>query len=246
MRNINKRYSVLVSAGMLLLASPLHAGDLTIPNEFTAGTPAVAAEVNANFDAVEVAVDDNDLRINDLLARVEALEAQASEPALSVETFFATDLMFMQMSGDLTVPVVTGNQTPAGTIGSGVDWHPLPALTDVPFTVDEDDTTVIIETHGEAYLTDFNAWSRLNVAIRIDGQVPENGAIESLRMVSDDNLSSGGATWGIAHATILSAGEHTFTVLVKGSAQNQSDLTLEGRSGTGYEGRIKARVMQVH
>lgn len=39
------------------------AGQVTIPNSFTAGTPAVATEVNANFNAVETAVDDNDNRI---------------------------------------------------------------------------------------------------------------------------------------------------------------------------------------
>lgn len=36
---------------------------MTIPNTFTAGTPAVAAQVNANFSAVKTAVDDNDARI---------------------------------------------------------------------------------------------------------------------------------------------------------------------------------------
>jgi hypothetical protein len=40
------------------------AGELTIPNTFRAGTPAVAAEVNANFTAVEVAIDDNALRLS--------------------------------------------------------------------------------------------------------------------------------------------------------------------------------------
>ncbi len=39
------------------------AGNVTIPNTFTSGTPAVAAEVNSNFGAVETAVDDNDGRI---------------------------------------------------------------------------------------------------------------------------------------------------------------------------------------
>ena len=41
----------------------IQAADLTIPNTFTAGTPAVAADVNANFTAVESAVDDNNTNI---------------------------------------------------------------------------------------------------------------------------------------------------------------------------------------
>lgn len=46
------------------------AGDLNIPNTFISGTPAVAAEVNANFAATEAAVDDNNARINDNAADI--------------------------------------------------------------------------------------------------------------------------------------------------------------------------------
>ena len=41
---------------MALVALPAWGVDLTIPNTFTAGTPAVAAEVNANFTATATAV----------------------------------------------------------------------------------------------------------------------------------------------------------------------------------------------
>ncbi len=50
----------------LFIGSAVFAGDLSIPNTFEAGTKAIAAEVNANFSAVETAVDDNDARIFDL------------------------------------------------------------------------------------------------------------------------------------------------------------------------------------
>jgi len=39
------------------------ASTLTVPNAFVSGTKAVAADVNANFDAAKTAVDDNDTRI---------------------------------------------------------------------------------------------------------------------------------------------------------------------------------------
>lgn len=42
------------------------ASDVTLPNTFAPNTPALAAEVNANFDAVENAVDDNASRISSL------------------------------------------------------------------------------------------------------------------------------------------------------------------------------------
>ncbi len=54
------------------LGSPAWAGDLTIPNSFTADTPAVAAEVNVNFDAVEQEVDDNNARINTNNSNIDA------------------------------------------------------------------------------------------------------------------------------------------------------------------------------
>lgn len=42
---------------------PALASELAVPNTFTAGSRAVAADVNANFSAVQNAVNDNDARI---------------------------------------------------------------------------------------------------------------------------------------------------------------------------------------
>ena len=49
-----------------LLSGVATAGNLTIPNTFTSNTKAVASEVNANFTAVQTAVDDNQAQINAL------------------------------------------------------------------------------------------------------------------------------------------------------------------------------------
>lgn len=48
------------------------AGDVTIPNEFSSGSPAVASEVNANFNAVKSAVDDNNTRITTNASNINA------------------------------------------------------------------------------------------------------------------------------------------------------------------------------
>ena len=55
---------IALCVGLLIFASQASAGDLSIPNTFVGGETALADEVNANFTAVEVEVDDNDSRID--------------------------------------------------------------------------------------------------------------------------------------------------------------------------------------
>jgi hypothetical protein len=69
-KEVRMRKSFLVSLGVqaVLLAAFLVvpgaiASTVTIPHTFVGGTTALASEVNANFQAVKAAVDDNDARI---------------------------------------------------------------------------------------------------------------------------------------------------------------------------------------
>ncbi len=50
----------------LVISSPIYGGEVTIPNTFQSGTPAVAADVNENFTAVKEAVDGNASDITNL------------------------------------------------------------------------------------------------------------------------------------------------------------------------------------
>lgn len=59
----------------LLQLSATRADEVTIPFSFTANTPAVASQVNANFAAVEASVDDNAV---DIAALVATISAQAA------------------------------------------------------------------------------------------------------------------------------------------------------------------------
>ncbi len=59
---------------MVFVSIGANAANLTIPNTFVANTPAVAAEVNGNFGAVEAAVDDNNARIAALEATIASLQ----------------------------------------------------------------------------------------------------------------------------------------------------------------------------
>lgn len=65
MNTFFRRVCLIILPACLVSYSAL-AGNVTIPNTFTSGTPAVAAEVNANFSALETAVNDNDSRITNI------------------------------------------------------------------------------------------------------------------------------------------------------------------------------------
>lgn len=65
----------IATLSLFLFSASSWAGSVDIPNAFTAGTTAVAADVNANFGALETAVDDNDGRITTNSTDIAALQA---------------------------------------------------------------------------------------------------------------------------------------------------------------------------
>lgn len=65
------RTSVFATAAFVIGVSA-QASEVTYPHTFQSGQPAVAAEVNANFDAVKDAVDDNDANVDAVASTVEA------------------------------------------------------------------------------------------------------------------------------------------------------------------------------
>ena len=73
----------LLGIVLCLSCTAVAADVLTIPNSFSANTPAVAADVNANFDAVKASVDDNDNRIQSLQAENVNLQKQITNIELT-------------------------------------------------------------------------------------------------------------------------------------------------------------------
>lgn len=63
-----------IIATVILVNPTTWAGDLTIPNAFTAGEKAKAADVNANFNAVSIAVNNNTSTISSLQKTVSDLQ----------------------------------------------------------------------------------------------------------------------------------------------------------------------------
>ncbi|NVJ61077.1 MAG: hypothetical protein HWE27_11850 [Gammaproteobacteria bacterium] len=84
----------------------LIAGPLQVPNEFVAGTPARAAEVNENFVSTAVAVNDNN-------ARIEAAETSLSQTI--------NDLLNVQSNVSNIQSTVSELQTAVNTLQS---YHP--------------------------------------------------------------------------------------------------------------------------
>ncbi len=146
--------NTLLSILLIGLSTGLaNAAPVTIPNSFNAGTPAVAAEVNGNFDAVKTAVDDNDNRVttnttsietttlniasltatlNALQDRVTALEAdavtlQADNAALKERVVtLETDNASLENLISNVVPYMTGGtdaQDQPTIFFSGVNVH---------------------------------------------------------------------------------------------------------------------------
>ncbi len=93
-------FSAICAMHVLMLSlicsfSTAHAGEVTLPTTFVSGTPAVAAEVNANFGAVKTAVDDNDSRIAALEAIIVTLQnrlaAVEGSPVMALEDYLDVD-----------------------------------------------------------------------------------------------------------------------------------------------------------
>jgi hypothetical protein len=82
-----------IFAGLLVLLTfgSVGASELSIPTQFSSGTRAVASEVNGNFEAVAVSVNDNHAQIIAILARFEALEAENVALATNISELVETN-----------------------------------------------------------------------------------------------------------------------------------------------------------
>ena len=103
----------------------VNAGPVTLPNTFTSGTPAVAAEVNGNFNAVKTAVDDNDSRVGTNAIDIANLTATVNA-LLTRITALETDNTALQNLISNVAPYMTGGTDAQGqptVFFSGVNVH---------------------------------------------------------------------------------------------------------------------------
>jgi hypothetical protein len=94
------RLAALSLAMSGMLATSAIASEVTIPNTFSAGSPAVASEVNANFSAVKTAVDDNNRRADELEALANKLDSDMTAALTEVNNrLSALESQLAQMVG---------------------------------------------------------------------------------------------------------------------------------------------------
>jgi hypothetical protein len=93
--------------------------------------------------------------------------------------------------------------------------------------------TTLLQTTGTIYGTSFSAYARVTFGLFIDGALVSPGGECAVRIVTDDNISSGGATWAINYPVVLAAGNHTVEVRARGGAQNQTGTTIDNSGSSG-------------
>ncbi|MBL4659813.1 MAG: hypothetical protein JKY19_05625 [Alcanivoracaceae bacterium] len=101
MHSINRKFKryennlLVIISSMVLLSSVARASELTVPNTFVAHQPAIAADVNVNFSAVETSVDDNHSRLVILESLVTQLQTNLANANAVINTI-QTDLTTTQ------------------------------------------------------------------------------------------------------------------------------------------------------
>ncbi len=116
-------------APLLLFASAALAGNVTIPNSFTAHTPAVATQVNANFGAVAIAVNGSATDIASLQAAIGSMQSSinllnstVSSQQITINTLNST-VAGQQTTINTLNTTVAGQQTAITTLNSTVATH---------------------------------------------------------------------------------------------------------------------------
>jgi hypothetical protein len=76
-----------VVSGLFVFTSPLaRALDLTVPNTFVPGTPAVAGDINTNFSATATAVNSKQNRVNGTCPAGQAIQSVLANGTVTCET----------------------------------------------------------------------------------------------------------------------------------------------------------------
>ncbi len=208
------RSFVIVSIILPFIASPAVAGSVNILNIFTTGTPAVADEVNQNFDAVKTAVNDNDTHINTNTGNITDLDGRldVAGPQIAINTTNITTNTDKIASAYGTSygfgPWINLNvDTPAG-------WVVLDSLTvDLP-----EIRPVYVDVDGHGFMND----CELVIAIGIDDFIIGDESTRRFYSFPNGDLDTSGIH--SSRLYLLGPGSHTIYFLAQ----------INKVGGTGY------------
>jgi len=96
MKNAKRYIYTLVLLASCMTPLLVFASPATIPNKFTAGSPAIAAEVNENFDSLKTSINDNDAKIAALRQTIADLQSELSKAKFAISTVQNSNIMAME------------------------------------------------------------------------------------------------------------------------------------------------------
>lgn len=200
-----------------LCAGSASAGNVTIPNDFQAGTPAVADDVDENFEAVRVEVNDNNTRISTNASNISTNTSNISNNTANINAN-ATDI---QNKGLIDVTVLTARC--AGNVsfpnGSYVKLSDIGTFTKVL-----SGSIIEVQFNGTVYASIMNGNGAV-FEIRVDDQPTASGwARIALKEGTMGNETTGTMT---AIFSNLSTGSHTVGVWVFGANGSGSGAYID-------------------
>lgn len=218
----------------LLGASAVSATDVIIPNTFQPNTPAVADDVNENFEAFETAVDDNDARIATLIAELNTLQSQVGTLQTTADdqqgtidglqstisdqqdTIDAQQTTIVGLQSDLTA--VQSNTVLAldGMLGLGTDSNGYDTARFTAVNVQ------IVNGTGGTFNT--NGLGNLTIGYNESITASQEPFCSSGIFDNENDCEAGGETWAIDQRS----GSHNL-VLGYGNAYSQYGGVLAGR-----------------
>jgi hypothetical protein len=199
---------ILVILNVVALGiSPVSAGQVGELNSFTGGTPAIAEDVNENFEEIQTAVNDNDLRISDNGQNTTTNTTAIANNTSNINQNTAD----IQNKGLIDVTVLTVSC--AGNVS--FPQNAFVRLSDIgTFTKVLSGSIIEVQFNGTVYASSMNG-SGAVYELRVDDQPSSEGwARIALKQDNMGNETTGTMT-GIFSG--LSTGSHTVSIWVIGA-----------------------------
>ena len=145
---------------LTLTSSIAMASELNVPNQFEDGQVTSAAQMNANFDAIQAAVNDNH-------ARIESMQ----QPTKAVFQGFSTDSMDGQQ-GLIAMQQACHNFVPGSHICNTTEFAESPYNAEAAATMEDRSAWLLIEAVGGNIS---NKVKKVDISLDSQGYINESG-----------------------------------------------------------------------